>query len=252
MTAREVSTARCAVIVGPYTSGKTTLLEAMLHVAGATHRKGTIIQGNTVGDAAPEARRRQMSTEPNFATCEYLGERWSLIDCPGSIELMHDRNTALMAADVAVIVAEPEIGRALTLAPLFKMLDDFKIPHILFVNKMDKATTRVRELLEALQTVSSRPLVLRQVPIRDGDQVTGFVDLTSERAYKYGSESPSELIELPEGVKAREDEARQEMLESLADFDDTLLEQLIEDKIPATRCHTCTRAHSSDRLSRFD
>ncbi|MHA1600139.1 MAG: elongation factor G [Alphaproteobacteria bacterium] len=235
--AREVSAARCAVLVGPYTSGKTTLLEAMLHAAGATHRKGTITQGNTVGDASIEARHRQMSTEPNFANGEYLGEQWSLIDCPGSVELMHDRNTALMAADVAIIVAEPEIGRALTLAPLFKMLDDFKIPHILFVNKMDKATTRVRELLEALQSVSSRPLVLRQVPIRDDkdeEQVTGFVDLASERAYKYGSESPSELIELPEGVKDREGEARQEMLESLADFDDTLLEQLIEDKIPAT------------------
>ncbi len=234
MTAREVPAARCAVLVGPYTSGKTTLLEAMLSIAGATHRKGSIAQGNTVGDASPEARHRQMSTEPNFAHGEYLGERWSVIDCPGSIELVHDRNTALMAADVAVIVAEPEVGRALTLAPLFKMLDDFKIPHILFVNKMDKATARVRELLEAFQSVSSRPLVLRQVPIRDGEQVTGFVDLASERAYKYGSESPSELIELPEDVKAREDEARQEMLESLADFDDTLLEQLIEDKIPAT------------------
>ena len=162
------------------------------------------------------------------------GEHWSLIDCPGSVELVHDRNTALMAADVAVIVAEPEVGRALTLAPLFKVLDDYKIPHILFVNKMDKATTRVRELLEALQSVSSRPLVLRQVPIRDGEQVTGFVDLASERAYKYGSDSPSELIELPEAVKEREGEARQEMLESLADFDDALLEQLIEDKIPAT------------------
>jgi elongation factor G len=114
------------------------------------------------------------------------------------------------------------------------MLDDYKIPHILFVNKMDKATTRVRELLEALQSVSSRPLVLRQVPIRDSDQVTGFVDLASERAYKYNSDSPSELIELPDGIKEREGEARQEMLESLADFDDTLLEQLIEDKIPAT------------------
>jgi len=112
MTAREVSAARCAVLVGPYTSGKTTLLEAMLHVAGATHRKGSITQGNTVGDASPEARHRQMSTEPNFATCEYLGERWSLVDCPGSIELMHDRNTAVMGADLAIIVAEPEIGRA--------------------------------------------------------------------------------------------------------------------------------------------
>jgi len=127
------------------------------------------------------------------------------------------------------------VGRALTLALLFYFFVDHIFLHILFVNKMDKATTRVRELLEALQAVSSRPLVLRQVPIRDGEQITGFVDLVSERAYAYGSETPSDLLALPEAVRAREGEARQEMLESLADFDDALLEQLIEDKIPMPR-----------------
>ncbi len=233
MTDKEASTARCAVLVGSYTSGKTTLLEAMLHSAGAIHRKGTIPQGNTVGDPSPEARRRQMTVEPNIAHCTYLGDHWSIVDCPGSIELTHDRNTGLMSADVAVVVAEPELTKALILAPIFKFLDDHKIPHILFVNKMDKAAVRVAELMEALQSVSSKPLVLRQVPIRDGEDITGFVDLVSERAYRYQEGASSDLIEMPEAVKDREGEARQEMLESLADFDDDLLEQLLEDKIPA-------------------
>lgn len=234
MTDKETSAARCAVLVGSYTSGKTTLLEALLHNAGAIHRKGTIPQGNTVGDPSPEARARQMSVEPNVAHCEYLGDRWSIIDCPGSIELSYDRNTALMAADVAVIVAEPEISRVLVLAPLFKFLDDHDIPHLLFINKMDKAAVRVAELMDALQSVSSKPLVLRQVPIRDDEDITGFVDLVSERAYRYTEDGTSALVEMPDTVKDREGEARQEMLESLADFDDALLEQLLEDKIPAT------------------
>ena len=236
MTDRETSAARCAVLIGSYTSGKTTLMEALLHNAGAIHRKGSITQGNTVGDPSPEARARQMSVEPNIAHCEYLGDHWSIIDCPGSIELAYDRNTALMAADVAVIVAEPEISRVLVLAPLFKYLDDHDIPHLLFINKMDKAAVRVAELLEALQSVSTKPLVLRQVPIREGDDedITGFVDLVSERAYRYQDGAASDLIEMPDTVKDREGEARQEMLESLADFDDTLLEQLLEDKVPAT------------------
>ncbi len=80
MTSRSVSSARCAALVGPYTSGKTTLLEALLLQTGAIHRKGSIIDGNSVGDSAPEARARQVTTEPNFAHCEYLGERWSFID----------------------------------------------------------------------------------------------------------------------------------------------------------------------------
>ena len=233
MTAPEGSAARCAVLVGPYTSGKTTLMEAMLHTAGAIHRKGAITQGNTVGDPSAEARHRQMSVEPNVAHCEYLGDRWSIIDCPGSVELSHDRNIGLGAADVAVVVAEPDPARALTLASIFKVLDDLKIPRILFVNKTDKTDVRVRDLLDALQAVSSKPLVLRQVPIRDDEQITGFVDLVSERAYRYKDGAPSDRIDIPDAVMEREGEARQEMLESLADFDDALLEQLLEDQIPA-------------------
>ncbi|HSR70934.1 MAG TPA: elongation factor G [Kiloniellales bacterium] len=233
MSDTEAKAARCAVLVGPYTSGKTTLLEALLYNAGAIHRKGSVPQKNTVGDSSPEARDREMSVEANFAHCEYLGDDWTLIDAPGSIELIQERNSVLMAADVAVVVAEPETGRALTLAPLLKQLNDLQIPYILYVNKMDKAAVRQRELLEALQAVSSRPLVLRQVPIREGEQVTGFVDLVSERAYRYAEGKASDLIEMPNSVKEREGEARQEMLESLADFDDALLEQLLEDKIPA-------------------
>ncbi|RMD62109.1 MAG: elongation factor G [Alphaproteobacteria bacterium] len=233
MTAKETTAARCAVLVGPYTSGKTTLLEALLFTAGAIPRKGSVPQGNTVGDSSSEARQRQMTVEPNIAHCTYLDDPWTIIDAPGSIELIHDRNAALMAADVAVVVAEPDPARALTLAPVFKVLDDYAIPHVLFVNKMDKASARIRELLEALQAVSARPLVLRQVPIRDGEQVSGFVDLVSERAYRYRDGAPSDLIEMPEEIRSRESEARQELLESLADFDDALLEQLLEDKVPA-------------------
>ena len=232
MTAKTASKPRCAVLVGPYTSGKTTLMEAMLFAAGAIGRKGSVNEGNSVGDGSPEARARTMSVEPNIAHCEYLGEKWSFIDCPGSVELRQDSRNALMAADVAVIVAEPDPLRAVTLAPLFKQLEELDVPHMLFINKMDKATRRVKEILEGLQAVSPKPLVLRQVPIREGDEVTGFVDLVSERAYRYQEGKPSELIEMPDTVKDREGEARQEMLESLADFDDALLEQLLEDKVP--------------------
>ncbi len=234
MTSRSVSAARCAALVGPYTSGKTTLLEALLLQAGALHRKGSVTEGTTLGDFAPEARARQMTTEPNFAHCSYLDEPWSFIDCPGSIELAQDVHTVLMGVDVVVVVAPPEPQRCLTLAPIFKFLDDYQIPHILFVNRMDKAAARVRDILEALQSVSERPLVLRQVPIREDDEVTGFVDLVSERAWHYNLDKQSDLIEMPEQVKDREEEARRELLESLADFDDGLLEQLLEDKVPAS------------------
>ena len=72
MTDKTPAPPRCAVLIGPYLSGKTTLLEALLSASGAIHRKGSITEGNTVGDSSPEARARQMSVEPNFAHGEYL------------------------------------------------------------------------------------------------------------------------------------------------------------------------------------
>jgi elongation factor G len=218
-------------------SGKTTLLESLLFAAGAIGRKGSVKEGNSVGDGAPEARARKMSVEVSAGTCEFLGDQWTFLDCPGSVELSQETQHALMVADAAVVVCEPEISKALTISPLLKFLDDRKIPHMLFINKMDTAAHRVREVLEALQAISSRPLVLRQVPIRatdksGADHVTGYVDLVSERAYQYKPGQASDLIKIPEDFAEREQEARRTMLESLADFDDKLLEQLLEDAVP--------------------
>ncbi len=225
---------RCAALVGPYLSGKTTLLEALLFASGTINRRGTQKDGNTVGDAAPESRARQMSTEINVARATYLDDPWTFLDCPGSVELAWEGQNALLAADVAVVVCEPEIERALTLAPLFKFLDDREIPHMVFINKMDTASARVSEILAALQGVSQRPLVLRQVPVPGAeDAPQGYVDLVSERAYRYKPGQASDLIAVPEDMLDEEKSIRAGLLEKLADFDDKLLEQLLEDVQPS-------------------
>ncbi len=234
MTERKPSGPRCAALVGPYLSGKSTLLESMLMATGAIHRRGTAKDGTLVGDSAPEAKSRQMSVEVTAANMEYLGEQWTLLDCPGSVELIQDAYNALIVADVAVVVVEPLVERALAVAPLFQYLDAHEIPHMVYINKMDHVHVPVRDVLEALQTYSERPLVLRQVPIHEGEEIGGYVDLVSERAYKYKPGEASDLIAIPESEQDDEQVARQEMLESLADFDDTLLEQLLEDIVPPT------------------
>lgn len=234
MTQKQPSAPRCAALVGPYLSGKTTLLESILFRTGAVTRKGSAKEGNTVGDSSQEARDRQMSTELNVAATSYLGETWTFLDCPGFIELAQDARNALMVADIAVVVCEPEPEKSLTLAPLFRFLDEQQIPHMVFINKMDNAGTEIRRTMEALQSVSDNKLVLREIPIRDGEQMTGFVDLVSERAFQWQPGKTSELIQVPETVADREREAREGMLEALADFDDDLMEKILEDVTPAT------------------
>jgi len=223
---------RTVALVGPYGSGKTTLLESILAVTGAIQRKGSIAQGNTVGDASAEARARQMSVEVNCATTKFMDESFTFLDCPGSIEFLQDTLNVLPGIDAAVVVCEPEMGKMQMLKPYLKRLDDLSIPHFLFVNKIDKAGGALRDLLAILQDVSDKPLLLRQIPIWERGIVTGFVDLALERAFVYREHAPSELIELKGDEQAREKEARFQMLEKLADYDEHLMEELLSDVEP--------------------
>ena len=150
---------RCAAIVGPYLCGKTTVLESLLFTAGAIHRKGTIKEGNTVGDASAEARGRQMSTEISYSGMNYLGDDWTLLDCPGSIELMQEYLNALNVADTAVLVVEPVIERATTLSPIFKALENRDTPHMVFINKVDTLTAQIPDVLASIRAVSNLSLI---------------------------------------------------------------------------------------------
>ncbi|MCF8499628.1 MAG: elongation factor G, partial [Rhodospirillum sp.] len=223
---------RVAAIVGPYASGKTSLLESILLATDTIHRKGAVADHNTVGDSSPEAREREMGVEVNITEAAYLGGAWTFLDCPGSVEFLQETFNALTVCDVAVVVCEPDPARAVMLAPLLKFLDERGIPHMIFINKIESTENRLRDMIEALQAVSDRPLVAREVPIREDGKVIGYVDLVSERAYRYKPGEASDMIKIPGHMRDRKAEERQEMLEHLADFDDHLLEELLSDVVP--------------------
>jgi elongation factor G len=225
---------RCIALVGPFQSGKTTLLEAILARTGAIPRQGTVEAGSTVGDASAEARHHKMGVEASFATTSFLGETYTFLDCPGSVEFIHDMRATLPAIDAAVIVCEADEKKIPQLQLILRELEELKIPRFLFLNKIDKADKRVRETLKLLQPASRVPLVLRQIPIWSNDIVIGFVDLALERAHIYKEHAPSEVVPLEGDNVDRGKEARFTMLESLADHDDELMEQLLED-IPPPR-----------------
>ena len=229
----QLSRSRNVAIVGPYLSGKTTLLESILSVTDVISRKGTVVDKNTVGDHSPESRDRQMSVEVNAASTEYGGIRFNFLDCPGSVEFNQETCNALIGVDAAIIVCEPDVNRVLTLAPLFQFLDDWEIPHVIFLNKIERAQTDLKTLLNTLQSVSTRPLVMHQYPIGQGEETQGFIDLVTEQAYHYHSGAPADPIPLPDELKEIEHISRVEMLETLADFDDHLLEELLEDIEPS-------------------
>ncbi|HET7576876.1 MAG TPA: elongation factor G [Sphingomicrobium sp.] len=223
---------RVIALVGPAGAGKTSLAEAMLFAAGATDRLGSTANGSSIGDSSPEARQRGGSTELNLYNFDYLGDQFAVIDIPGSVGFAADGARALAIADVAIVVVDPDPARAPLAAPALRALDELGIPHLIFVNRVDQAHGRIRDLLSALQPTSVSPLIARQIPIRDGERVSGFVDLALEYAFKYQPGKPSERIDIPEDLQDREHEARTQMLEQLADHDDELLEQLLMDQAP--------------------
>jgi elongation factor G len=223
---------RCIALVGPYLSGKTTLLEAILFRTGATQRQGKISDKSTIGDASPEARSHGMSVELNVATTDYMGERYTFLDCPGSIEFNQDIGTALVGCDAAVVVCEADEKKVPGLQLILKRLDEIGMPRFIFINKIDNTATTPHQVLEFLQPASSKPLVLRQLPIWNNGIVTGFVDLALERGFVYREHADSQVIEIPADMQPQEKNERFAMLEKLADHDDELMEQLLSDMEP--------------------
>ncbi len=207
---------RCFTVLGPSQSGKTTLIDRLAALEGDTPTQETL---------APLTLSR-------FA---FLGDAWCAIDLPGGAEYAAMASGALMASDAAVICVPPDPESAMLCAPYLRAVEDAGVPAILFINRMDTATTRLRDIVAALQEYSNHSIVLRQIPMRDGDRVVGMVDLISERAWHFRPGQGSTLVELPQGpVAERESEAREELLETMSEFDDSLLEELVEDRVPAT------------------
>jgi elongation factor G len=207
---------RTVALVGPYGSGKSTLFESLLSAAGSPLRRGAERGGS----------------ELRLAHCNFLGDPWALIDCPGSVEFAYAAEAAIANADLAVVVCEPDPARAPTVGPLLRVLDRYGVPFLVFINRVDMLAGRGRDTVAALQPLTTRRLVLRQVPIRRDGTVVGYVDVVNERAYRYRRGETSDRIELPAEIVEREREARAGLVEVLADRDDALLEKMIDDVQP--------------------
>jgi len=208
----ETKGTRVIALVGPAGAGKTSLAEALLYASGTTDRQGSVASGTSIGDSSGEARDRGGSTETNLYNFTYLGEKFAIVDAPGSIGFSADAARGVAVADLAIVVVDPDPARAALAAPALRMLDEQGIPHLLFVNRIDQAHGRIRDLLAALQPMSVSPLIARQIPIREGEKITGFVDVALERAFHYIPGKPSEQIALPPDLTDREAQARTQLL----------------------------------------
>ncbi len=205
---------RLITVMGPSQSGKTELVKRLAHLDGTP----------------PKTEQAGHLTLSRFT---FLGEPWCAIDMAGGPEYARMAGQPLLASDAVVLCVAPDPDEAVLAAPYLRAIEAAGTPCLIFINRMDAPKGRVRDIVAALQAYTSHAIVLRQIPIREGGQVVGAVDLISERAWRYREGLPSVLVEMPPAESDREKEARSDLLEHMSEYDDALLEDLIEDHEPA-------------------
>lgn len=204
---------RCITVMGPSQSGKTELVKRLASLDG--HPARTEAAGHLA-----------------LTRFTFLSEPWCAIDMAGGPEYARMAGAALLASDAVVLCVAPDPDEAVLAAPYLRAVEAAGVPCLIFINRMDVPKGRVRDIVSALQAYTSHAVVLRQIPIREGGVVVGAVDLISERAWRYREGLPSVLVEMPQTESVREQEARAALLEHMSEYDDALLEELIEDHEP--------------------
>ncbi|MFN2460026.1 MAG: elongation factor G [Candidatus Velthaea sp.] len=241
----DISRLRNVAFVGPHHAGKTTLVEAVLARCGAIPRRGSVQQGTTTTDCEPEAIDHVQSVCIGFAHANCGDVDINVIDTPGFIDFFEETKLALLAADAAVIVVDAEPGRVAQTAALVEHLEVRKLPHLFFINKLDRPGADFNATLTALRAAYGPHVVAEHLPLGSGERLRGYVDLAERTACAYDADGKEHSIDIPAEMRADVDEGRRILLEALADFDDHLMEELLEgieppqDEIRKDLCEDC-------------
>jgi elongation factor G len=215
---------RNIAFVGPHHAGKTTLVEAILAQTAAIGRRGSIADGTTVTDHEPEDVAHLQSTTVGFAHTTADDIDITIVDTPGFIDFFEDTKQALAGVDAAIVVVEADPGRVVQTHAVVDYLESVRMPHIFVVNKMDRPGADFAGTLAALQSAYGRHVVAEQLPIGSAEQFSGYVDLAQMKAYRFDAgEEP-----IPGDLQDHAGRMHAELLEAMADFDDHLMEELLE------------------------
>jgi len=226
---------RNVAFIGINRSGKTTLIEALLNLTNTVSRRGKIQDGTTTTDYEPEAISRQISTQTSVARVVYKDTTINILDTPGFVDFTEEVKLALLGVDTAIFVVEPDPNRLIQMDTLLRFTEEIGVARLVFVNKLDKPDLDFAKTLAMLKEMpgqkSPRPLAPLHYPILDGG-LTGYVDVLKKEAFKYGAQGKPEHTDIPGSIQSELDTAREKLVESLADTDDSLIELVLEGKEP--------------------
>ena len=223
----DVNKIRNVAVIAHGGAGKTSLVEAMLFDSGAIDRLGSIEEGNTTTDSEPEEISRKITIISALGFCNWNGHRINLIDTPGFINFVEDIRGTLKAVDGAVVIVSAISGVKAETEKVWKYACEYEIPRIVFINKLDKESANFVGALEELAQSFGSEGVPLQIPIGSGEKFEGIINLVNMKAYKFSGGKAFES-DIPADMLSEAQEYRKNLIEKIAESDDSLLEKYLE------------------------
>ncbi len=211
-------------LLGHGNSGKTSLAEAMLYTAGNTDRLGRTADGNTVMDFDPEEIKRKFSISTALAACEWHGVKFNILDTPGYFDFIGEVQEAVRVSDAAVIVLSGKSGVSVGAEKAWKYCEDKKLPRLIFINKVDDERVNYQGVMQQLKEKFGKRIAPFQLPIREGEKITGFVNIVEREARKFDG-NRTVTAEMPDEVDDELEELRNMICEAVAETSEELMEK---------------------------
>src|SRR5215210_5041815 len=221
---------RNVALVGHRGSGKTSVNEALLFTAGAINRLGSVADGTTVSDSAPDEKAREMSISASLSSFRWDDRKINLIDTPGDPSFVADALCALRVCEGAVFVVNGVMGAEVTTSRLWERASDLGLARILFVNMLDRERADFFRALDGLKQAFGPHVVATEIPIGSEHDLEGVVDLIDMEAWRYSGEDRGNASEgeIPEELQAQAEEYREKLMDEVAEVSDELMERYLE------------------------
>ena len=219
---------RNVVLLGHGGSGKTSLVEAMAYVSGATNRLGTIDAGNTISDFDKEEQKRKFSTSTSLVPIEWEKAKINVLDTPGYFDFVGEVEEAVSAADAAVIVVSGKAGVQVGTEKAWELCDKYNLPRMVYVTEMDVDDASFRQVVADLTEKYGKVIAPHFAPIRENEKLVGYVNVIKNAARRYTGLGMKEECEIPEYSKPNLQLYREKLLEAVAETSEAFMERYFE------------------------
>ena len=225
-------------------AGKTTTTERILFHTGKIHKIGETHDGASQMDWMAQEQERGITITSAATTAYWNGNRFNIIDTPGHVDFTVEVSRSLRVLDGAVALIDAQAGVEPQTETVWRQATEFKVPRIIFANKMDKLGADFNYSLKTIGDRLGVNFAPIEWPIGAGDELTGIIDLVTRTAYEYDGKPEEEpkIIEIPADLKDLVEEKRSELIEKAVEFDDELMEKYLEgEELTVEEIKSCIR-----------